>query len=311
MKTILIILLISISSLTFSQNLVPNPSFEDYIYCPTNICDFSVSDWYRLDTIHMIAPSPDYFNSCASPFTTVSVPDNYFGSQYPYTGNAYIGMYTFDETLNYREIIWSELIDSLQIGNKYFINFKVSASEKNGYTNNIGILFSTIVRDLAGLYPLIENISHINITDVITDTVNWVEYSTSFIADSSYSYIYIGNFYDNSHTDTLSIANLGGHAYYYIDYICVSMDSLTCTKAPTIINSRKEKNESKIFPNPTLDKIHINIENIENIEIVDLNGIIIYSGKENEIDLSQYHSGIYYIHIVTDEKYINEKIIKQ
>jgi hypothetical protein len=290
---------------------VLNPSFEEYDYCPNYTCDFSVSNWYRLDTVHMIAPSPDYFNTCAPIFTDVSVPDNYFGSQFPCTGNAYIGMYTFDVNINYREIVWSELTDTLCIGNTYFISFNVNASNFNGYTNNIGILFSTNIRELQGAYPLVDNFSHANISNIIADTANWIGYNTTFIADSSYKYIYIGNFYDDSHTDTLSIANNGGSAYYYIDDICISTDSLTCVKAPTKFNIKQEKNKPNVYPNPTSGKININVDNINLIEIMDINGKILYSGKENEIDLSIFQCGIYYVSIVANERTIIEKIIKQ
>jgi len=87
--------------------------------------------------------------------------------------------------------------------------------------------------------------------------------------------------------------------------------SLTCVKAPTKFNIKQEKNKPNVYPNPTSGKININVDNINLIEIMDINGKILYSGKENEIDLSIFQCGIYYVSIVANERTIIEKIIKQ
>ena len=73
-----------------------------------------------------------------------------------------------------------------------------------------------------------------------------------------------------------------------------------------------------VFPNPTTSNFTVAIENPENfteIEIINLNGEVIYSTDNlsfnNEIDLSAYSAGIYVIRIHSEEKVITEKITKQ
>ncbi len=73
---------------TCQVNLVPNPSFEQYVTCPNGQAQIHYSTgWLNFSY------SPDYFNSCSSNF---SIPYNMGGYQYPATGNAYSGIYTYE-----------------------------------------------------------------------------------------------------------------------------------------------------------------------------------------------------------------------
>ena len=72
-----------------AQNLVPNPSFENYTQCPFSLgLEAYVSDWKSA------RETPDYFNTCATT-PNADVPSNVVGYQEPYIGNAYIGMLTY------------------------------------------------------------------------------------------------------------------------------------------------------------------------------------------------------------------------
>ncbi len=68
-KKILFFLLLPLSS--FSQNLVPNPSFEDTVMCPSGsgLVEYC-ANW------KIFRDSPDYFQECAS-LSTLSVPYNF------------------------------------------------------------------------------------------------------------------------------------------------------------------------------------------------------------------------------------------
>src|SRR5262245_47267631 len=94
-----------------AQNLVPNPSFEDTIGCPSGYNQVSnATGWF------IARQSPDYFNTCAT-WSGVSVPQNDFGLQYPPSGNAYMGFFAKSHTSsNYREHIGISLPFPIQIG---------------------------------------------------------------------------------------------------------------------------------------------------------------------------------------------------
>jgi len=67
----------------------------------------------------------------------------------------------------------------------------------------------------------------------------------------------------------------------------------------------------QIYPNPTNGMIVINTEDVRKIQIMTLYGKEIYNGKENSIDLSSQPNGVYIIKVVSDDKTITEKLIKQ
>ena len=105
------------SSAVHSQNLVPNPSFEDYSECPVFPGEISQAIGWS-----SYGGSPDYFNSCANGANpvTVGTPANNYGFQHPADGFAYIGLYTFYSTPpDYREFVGVELLENLSIGGRY------------------------------------------------------------------------------------------------------------------------------------------------------------------------------------------------
>jgi OmpA-OmpF porin, OOP family len=74
------------------QNMVTNPSFEQFRQCPEKantalVPHYEIATrWYTVS-----AASPDYFNACAKN-NQVSVPRNFAGYQQARTGNGYIGL---------------------------------------------------------------------------------------------------------------------------------------------------------------------------------------------------------------------------
>ncbi len=223
-KILLFISLIILNSsfIINSQNLVPNPSFEEYSSCHDNLSQVdSLIEWKTF------YKTPDYFNICANNSTGVSIPDNIFGYQCPFSGVGYVGIYSFQTSLTppYREILYSELIDTLDIGKKYYFTCNFSfADMANCISNNLCVLFTTY---LDTSVSLINNYSHY-FSNVIDDNNNWVTINSSFIADSAYCFIYIGNMYDDLSTNITLLSGSSCNAYYYVDNVCVSEDSLTC-----------------------------------------------------------------------------------
>src|SRR4051812_12969049 len=103
----LITLLFFVSQSSFSQNLVPNWSFEDTVACPIGIGGIIYSVGWS-----SFIQTPDYFNSCnisTNGTNYAGVPGNFFGYQEARTGNAYAGFYTYGTANNAREIIGIKL----------------------------------------------------------------------------------------------------------------------------------------------------------------------------------------------------------
>jgi len=314
LTSILLMTLTSAFSPTLkAQNLVPNPSFEDTVACPTILGEINFAVYWS-----DIGGSPDYYNICATSTSGVSVPTNTFGYHYAASGNAYAGFWAKDESSGYREWLEAPLLSNLQIGTKYYVYMKVSLSPypiDSQYcgVNKIGVLFSTMPYHS----QTYSNYAQIYADSIITDTLNWVTIHGSFIADSLYAFINIGNFFSDSLTDSLQVAGTSCQAYYYLDDICVSSDSTYCTDYVGIEDIKDENNN--FFPNPSTDFIIIKDKGrrITEIYIYDTIGelVKIYSPSdtpEQILNLNGLSQGIYHLVIykVQNLKPINLKLIK-
>lgn len=68
-------------------NLVPTPSFEDTVSCPSFIDNMLVQNWSSFGNI------PDYYFGCST--TGMIVPNAVFGFQYANIGKAFCGVITY------------------------------------------------------------------------------------------------------------------------------------------------------------------------------------------------------------------------
>ena len=215
-----------------AQNLVPNPSFEDTVSCPTGGGQvWKAEHWYVAEK------TPDYFNECCTNQAFAVPNSSVFGNRYAATGFAFSGFYGYSTVDTfYREKIGVQLSNDLSIGTKYFVSFKLTTTTWDafsGASNKVGVLFST--QKYTPAHPsLTKDYCQMWVDSIITDTVNWVQVTGSFIADSAYSFITIGNFFTNAHTDTIRFweppTNTSYYlqSYYFIDDVCVSTDSTFC-----------------------------------------------------------------------------------
>jgi len=307
-------------------NLVPNPSFEIYTVCPTSQNQVSNAigwDIYRANC--------DYYNACASYSTTVSVPWNGnaccgLSYQYAASGNAYMGFYTdFPITsIDYREIIGCQLAFPLTIGTKYYVSLKAnltfidSSQGINTATDHLGTLFSTVPYSVSAPAP-INNHSQVYGTTIITDTMNWTKIFGSFVADSSYKYISIGNFFDSAHTNRTIFYHYNNNeyfAYYFIDDICVSTDSIYTANWQWVgIKENRQPFNISVFPNPTNLYLEINLDYYNEpyaISIMDLLGNEKLGtetmGSKTTINTSELQNGIYILKVKDKTKEYMQKV---
>jgi hypothetical protein len=280
-------------SMRAQVNLVMNPSFESYTACPSTGGDINkIVGW---DTCR---GSADYFNVCAGN-SFAKIPINFFGHQYAAHGNGYCGFYTYDPSSFYREIIIGKLTSTMNVGQRYFISFRINRADSSfiaeGSSNKIGIKFTKVKQS----HVPINNVYHFVENTVIIDTVNWTKISGSFVADSSYQYIMIGNFSDNANTTVIYDGSNTTMCYYYIDEVCVSTDSTFTENYTTEIKEYENKQITGLFPNPANTYFRIESHEPEVVDVYNIVGELIYKdyirADSRIINCSQWPCGFYWI----------------
>ncbi len=226
------ILFLLIVSSGFSQNLVQNGGFEDFVSCPVKMSNLN------RDAAYWSAPTlgtTDYFNECSR--TKLGVPVNFKGKQEPYEGAAYAGLYLFAPR-DYREYIQVPLKETLVKGSRYRLTLFLSLSEKSdGAVMDMGAVFAEkplsvhTKRELSQnqLYTASAQTSHIKqfpVSGYYQDKQNWMELSFDIVSKGFENYLILGNFKSNAGTNYLKTTKTSkreeGYSYYYLDDISLT-----------------------------------------------------------------------------------------
>jgi hypothetical protein len=205
-------------------NLVPNPSFESYFNCPSTFGQFYEAVSWTLPN----AGTSDLFNVCSpTGFPSVSVPVNTIGVQAPQSGVGYAGIIPYSAAPDYREYLQAPLNAPLINGNTYQISFWVSLGDTSSIAiDRLGAYFSVgPIGPLAGnttllVTPQVESPANV----YLTDAINWMQISGSFVAAGGESHVIIGSFRDDANTNTVPGPSVWpGGSYYYVDDVSVEV----------------------------------------------------------------------------------------
>lgn len=256
LKNRLSIVFLCFACIGISQNLVKNPSFEEYENCPKRLGNFDA------DVIYWSTPtegSTDYFNGCS---TAMGTPENFNGSQPADFGKGYAGLYLYAPD-DYREYLQAELTETLVKGQKYRISFYVSLAERSDFAiKEFGVLFSKDRMEVSGKKELSKrkvytqalenyNFMEIGYSNFYKDTQDWILVNTQFVAKGTEKYLTMGNFKTNVRTRMFKTKrNAKQGAYYYVDMFRVEAMGNSNDIA---INQKENITDRNVF---TLDKAH-------------------------------------------------------
>ena len=189
-KLLLIYLIVSSFNINiFSQNLVPNPSFENYTTCPNNSGQiFLATPWFQPLDINI--STSDYYNYC-----------NYisFGLGYkkPRTGNAFAGIDIGIDSNGYNEYIEIRLKDKLKLNYYYCISFFLTITSYANYTHDLFCACFTqdsLLSTIPGKLIKCPNSTICNLSgNIIIDTANWVPIKMLYNSNGQEQYLTIGN----------------------------------------------------------------------------------------------------------------------
>ena len=265
-----------------AQNLVPNPSFELIDSCPSYPTYLGFQETSTPDNWARRLDTPEYYNACIGSSDTVpGIPRNLFGYQFAQDGDAYVGMASYLPDDN-RELISAELMETLVVGQTYYGSFWANAAyggpQQVGFAcDNFGMFLTTVAPDFIQ-YPAtlpLPNHAQVFSHQVISDTANWTLVSGSFVADSAYHYLVLGNSFDNQQTSVEIIGPGSNYAYTLVDAVCLSANPAGCPMSSSILESVAD--DIVLGPNPARNELNLAWGNTRysNLMVVDAIGRIL------------------------------------
>lgn len=241
MKSSVSLLIIFSTLAAFSQNLVPNPGFEEFTTCPQGI---NAQKNHQEIAPHWYAPTqgtPDLYNKC-SLYMGIQ---NVTGFTKPYAGAGFAGLIVWEGKRGFREYLQVRLTEPLQADQVYTISFYYKLSSYSKYcADRIGLALT----DTAAFYksakpiPIQPTFTKIKAKALDAYTGTWELLETTYTAKGGEKYLTIGNFHDNVTTQTTALTflktvepMLAEAAYYYIDEVSITALTLIDTLVNDVV----------------------------------------------------------------------------
>ena len=297
----MVLCLIPIARPLAAQNLVPNPGFEQSDTCLAD--EFGVLGphyWYRTNG------TPDHLQSCLPYGDFQGLPLNFHTYQEPFEGASCTGLYTYHQngSTEYREWIMAPLLEPLVVGQIYYCSFWANAAFGGNAeypqiwlaNDQVGMRFTTTSVppwNVGDPYPVPPNHAHILYPQILSDTVGWTLVNGSFVADSAYQYLMIGQFFSNTLSDTLHFAPPGSVFWWYprgytlVDAVCVSASPEGCDLGQVV--SEAVAMAPTVYPNPALDAVVFGNASGAVVRVVDLLGQEVWLGQ---VESDRYVLGV-------------------
>lgn len=212
-----------------SQNLCPNPGFEQLSGCPAGPKEITLAQpWVAT------GDTADLFSFCHVNGTTpgcndVSAPVNFAGHAPAHGGSSYTGIYTKKSGANQRTYMQAPLASPMVTGQLYKTEAWFRRSSNSKYaTNRLGMVFSTSQLSQSGS-TYINVTPQVELTTVVADTGSWTALTSYYVAAGGEAFITIGNFRTDAATTAFNFINpspacaaMNSVAYYYVDDILVT-----------------------------------------------------------------------------------------
>lgn len=305
MKSYLIITVFFVK-LAWTQNLLENGGFELYNALPTNVMQSDLCvGWSKCNLGG--GGSPDYFHVNGTGL--VQLPNSFYATVQAHGGSAIMGLITYHGlSTNFREYLSHALVSPLVVGATYNVQFFLSNGMYNGNyggcgSNHFGMAFSTIQCQQNGTSPMDFMIPQYSENAIFYHN-DWQQVNFSFVADSAYQYLTIGNFTSNANTLFQNVENSPTDiAYFFVDDIQVVR-----VEESTNVESLEKSKVTFLFYLDQNELTCFGIEGADNELIIsDGLGRCVFEKKHlsnGKIDLSNFPSQRYFYRYANENNLI-------
>lgn len=240
---------------SFAQNLVPNSGLEYFFACPGS---------YNYSTTGKVAPgwfspttgTPDLFNQCSK--GEAGVPANWAGVSKTVGGKGYAGIFVYViPNKNYREYLQAELVQPLEKGGEYYVEFYFKLSSFSKYSiDRIGFLLSDSAYRTAGdrPFPIRPTYELVMSKPYNRTTGLWNKCAFTHISTGGEKFLTIGNFSTDEKTRSFNLTfskakepMLSKAAYFYIDEVKIIRLDEPKPQKPPVVTGYKEIEVNKTY----------------------------------------------------------------
>lgn len=259
-KRLVILCMCQWFSLLYSQeNIIPNPSFENFTDEPTSWF-FNGSHFTNLVTFWCspTLASPDAYDPHREMPTFWS--ERGFGKVEAYDGDRMVGitMYGCKKGKPHcKEYIQIRLSEPLVVNQSYTFSIWVAHFENGLYVNNLGIHLSS--EEITQKVDTKLNVTpQLNFDKIIRPPHRkWQKLTVTFKASEEYEFITIGNFFSDGKTNFLDTYKAQqNYAYYYLDDLSLTKKQPiipTPDRKHSLTNVKLEKGKTIVLDNIYFD----------------------------------------------------------
>ena len=239
MKKIIALILFNFAFFCIAQNLILNPSLEEYSNCPNNASQIQFANNWTAGCI-TTNTSTDYYHCCM-----INDPDPFWSQLINIikarTGCGFSGFFLSlkgGPNLNYREVLTGKLKNKLTHNTCYKVFFNIKFigyhfflyNSLNFATNKVSALLSIdsiiFTTNVSNLFQLQPQISYHGA--VLNDTTTWLKVDGSFIAQGNEQWMHITSFVPDDSVIVYMLPSLSSQvdtsfmpSYYLIDDVAV------------------------------------------------------------------------------------------
>lgn len=270
-----------------AQNLIPNPSFEDYNFdCGWVIANSSnIYAW----TQPACAFQAGYCNACLNQWGSPdgSVPHNEVGYAEPSDGDAYARIATYGDWYpewNPRQYLTVALWEPLEGGQQYCVRLKMSLCDSASYrTSELHcFLWVDTPSVCSNIDQQIADNANVTLNTQQVDTAGWTLVEGSFVANGGETTLTLGDFNVAQNMDTTFIAHR-----FQVEFAGYYLDEVFLGACDNAMDDRGLPNKHMVYPNPVREGewLWVRIPQawaLASFELVDALGQTVRSGVLNE-----------------------------
>lgn len=277
------------------QNVVRNPSFEQYRQqYPKDLGQISLSTYWGGANL----AGADYYHE-RSEGSNVAVPRNKMGRTKAKTGRGYAGVYAYTSRYSkrdYREYVQVKLKHPLKRGETYCIKAQLYLAEaSNRALGALGAGASRFPMDQED-EAVLQNIKFtylFNQDRSPLDQRQWVEVQGDYVAEGGENFLILGNFQDDRSTKVTGAIEVDSFrnphvdfAYYFIDDVCLTSQksNFTCNCGSfEMLNTQRRE---KIVLDVRLNRKEYRLNQVDILEQVQFErgNAIFLEGAKEELD---------------------------